>query len=99
VRSRRYWVYILSNRGRTVLYIGVTNDLVRRMEEHRSGRVEGFTKRYRVRDLLWFEAFGDVRAAIAREKQLKAWHREWKWNLVRETNPELSDLTPDLMHL
>jgi putative endonuclease len=99
MRERRYHVYVLSNKARTVLYIGVTNDLVRRMEEHRAGRVEGFTKRYRVKDLLWFELFGDVQAALAREKQLKAWHRDWKWNLVRETNPELEDRTAELMLL
>lgn len=99
MRERRYYVYILSNRRRTVLYIGMTNDLARRMKEHRQGLVEGFTKRYRVRDLLWFEPFSDVNGAIAREKQLKNWHRDWKWNLVRHHNPTLVDVSHGLVRL
>ncbi len=92
-------MYILSNARRTVLYIGMTNDLARRVTEHKASAVEGFRERYRVRDLLWFEAFADVNDAIAREKQLKNWHRGWKWNLVRETNPELTDLSDGLVQL
>lgn len=92
MRAHCYHVYILSNARRTVLYIGMTNDLARRVAEHKAGQVEGFTKRYRVRDLLWAESFSDVNDAIAREKQLKRWHRDWKWNLVRQTNPDLIDL-------
>jgi putative endonuclease len=90
---------MVSNKGRNVLYIGMTNDLVRRMSEHKSSAVEGFTKQYRAGDLLWFEAFSDVNHAIAREKQLKNWHRGWKWNLIRETNPTLRDLTSELIHI
>ncbi|GAB5535034.1 MAG: GIY-YIG nuclease family protein [Rubricoccaceae bacterium] len=97
--QRTYFVYIISNAGRSVLYIGMTNDLHRRMREHKDGAVEGFSKQYRAGDLLWFDSFSDVNEAIAREKQIKNWHRDWKWNLVRESNPELRDLTPELIHL
>ena len=96
---RPYHTYILSNAGRTVLYIGVTNDLARRLEEHRRGAPGSFTTTYRTTDLLLFEPFGNVNDAIAREKQLKRWNREWKWNLIKETNPELRDLTDELIHL
>ncbi|MEM1041545.1 MAG: GIY-YIG nuclease family protein [Bacteroidota bacterium] len=92
MKVHRYYVYILSNRRRTVLYVGMTNDLTRRVAEHKAGRVEGFTKRYRVRDLLWVGTFRDANDAVAREKQLKNWHRDWKWNLVRQQNPNLVDL-------
>ncbi|MEO0740738.1 MAG: GIY-YIG nuclease family protein [Bacteroidota bacterium] len=95
MNRHRYHVYFLSNRTRTVLYCGVANDLARRLLEHRSGAVEGFTKRYRVHDLLWFETFGEVHNAITREKQLKNWRRAWKWNLIRESNPGLRDLSQD----
>ncbi|MEL6770880.1 MAG: GIY-YIG nuclease family protein [Bacteroidota bacterium] len=95
MNRHRYYVYLLSNRARTVLYCGVTNDLARRLHEHRDDAVKGFTKRYRVHDLLWFEMFSNVRDAIAREKQLKNWRRVWKWNLIRERNPGLRDLTQD----
>ena len=99
MRSRSYFVYILSNERRTVLYIGVTNDLARRLGEHRGGTDDTFASRYKAADLLWFEAFTDVNEAIAREKQLKAWRRSWKWDLVREANPELSDRSSELIHL
>ena len=99
MRPRTYYVYLLSNARRTVLYVGVTNDLARRLTEHRAGAVPGFTQRYCVRDLLWYAPFADVRDAIAREKQLKNWHRDWKWNLIRQSNPELRDLSEDLLRL
>ena len=99
MRGRTYHVYLLSNARRTVLYLGVTNDLARRLAEHRAGSVPGFTQRYRVRDLLWYEPHADVNDAIAREKQLKNWHRDWKRNLVRASNPELRDLSEDLLRL
>ncbi len=94
-----YHVYILSNAGRIVLYIGVTNDLARRLGERRAGMANAFTSRYRAKDLLWFEPFQYVNDAIAREKQLKRWHRDWKWNLVRGANPDLLDRTAELIHL
>lgn len=92
-----YFVYMLSNVRRTVLYIGVTNDLRRRMKEHRNGEGGRFSKKYRAVDLLWYERFGYIGDAIAREKQLKNWRREWKWNLIREANPELRDMTEEVL--
>ncbi|MEO0557820.1 MAG: GIY-YIG nuclease family protein [Bacteroidota bacterium] len=91
------YVYILSNAGRSVLYIGMTNDIHRRMHEHKESSVEGFAKPYRVSHILWFEAFNDMNDAITREKQLKNWRRDWKWALICETNPELCDLTSELI--
>ena len=96
---RSYYVYALSNERRNVLYIGMTNDLSRRLGEHRTGTGDAFTTRYRTTDLIWFETFTDVNDAIAREKQLERWHREWKWNLIRSVNPELSDRSDELIHL
>ena len=73
--AHKYYVYILTNRWNTVTYTGITNDLMRRMEEHRSRRIEGFTKRYNVDKLVYFETYSDVQDAIAREKQIKSGNR------------------------
>jgi putative endonuclease len=86
-----YYVYIMSS-GRRTLYVGVTGDLVRRVDEHRHKLVEGFTKRYNVTHLVYFESFADVRDAIAREKQIKAWSRSKKVALIRSQNPKWNDL-------
>jgi putative endonuclease len=88
---RDYYVYIMSDIHRT-LYVGVTNDLFRRVYEHRSGVIPGFTKRYGLRMLVWHEQTGDVLEALAREKQIKAW-REKKVALIRSVNPEWKDLS------
>ena len=93
---RTYHVYLVSNTKRTVLYCGITNNLRRRIAEHKAGTVPGFTATYRATDLLWCEAFSDVRDAIRREKQIKNWHRPWKWNLIRQANPDLMDLAASL---
>jgi putative endonuclease len=90
--SNQYWVYILMNRGETVIYIGVTNDLQRRVGEHRRGDVDGFTKKYNCTKLVHAEPFPRPRDAIEREKQLKNWNRDWKLDLIREHNPSLDDL-------
>jgi putative endonuclease len=90
------YVYILSNYGRTTFYIGVTNDLYRRLEEHKSGVGSAFVLRYKCNDLLYFEHFDSITDAIAREKQLKNWHRDWKLNLIKGMNPELKDLSNDI---
>ncbi|MUP44650.1 GIY-YIG nuclease family protein [Gramella sp. BOM4] len=90
------YVYILSNRNRTVLYIGVTGDLLRRITEHKNGNGSLFTKKYQLYDLLYFEEFSDIEQAIIREKQIKNWHKDWKWNLVKSKNPELKDLFYEL---
>ena len=93
MRLRRYYVYILTNRHNTVLYTGMTNDITRRMTEHKAGTVEGFSKRYSLKKLVYLEEFSEVREAIAREKQLKNWHRDWKLNLIRQENPQMKDLS------
>ena len=91
--SRQYHVYILTNEARTVLYTGMTNDLARRIDQHRSGQVPGFTKRYRVDRLVYHESFADVLEAIAREKQIKGGSRKKKEDLVNGLNPEWKDLS------
>jgi putative endonuclease len=89
--GKLYYVYVLASRSRN-LYVGVTNDLMRRIIEHRTGTVPGFTKRYRVYRLVHVETFGNVRAAIAREKQIKSWRREKKVTLIQSRNPMWIDL-------
>ena len=93
----QYYVYILASRIGGTLYIGVTNDLLRRVGEHREGVVAGFTKKYGVKRLVYFETFDDVDAAIAREKQLKGWNRVWKIRLIEKDNPNWDDLFPGLV--
>lgn len=90
--DRRYFVYIMASITR-VLYVGVTNDLMRRVYEHRNRVVAGFTSRYNVTRLVYYEETSDVRVAIAREKQIKAWRREKKVGLVEEVNPSWDDLS------
>ena len=90
-----YYVYILTNRNNKVMYIGVTNDLQRRIYEHRNELVDGFTKRYHVHKLVYFEHTSDVHAAIAREKQLKGWLRAKKNALVETMNPQWKDLSEE----
>jgi putative endonuclease len=92
---RDYYVYIMSNRTH-VLYIGVTNDLLRRVEEHRAGTLGGFTSKYKLRRLVYYEHSNDVVAAIAREKQLKNWRREKKITLIEKMNPTWSDLSREM---
>jgi len=93
---RSYFIYIMSSRTHT-LYIGVTNDLIRRIDEHQGGEFAGFTAKYKVNRLVYFEQYDDIGAAIAREKQLKNWRREKKIALVRSTNPGWTDLSLDLL--
>jgi putative endonuclease len=93
--DRQYYVYILTNKSNNVLYIGVTNDLIRRIFEHKNKLVEGFTKKYNLRQLVYYEATNDIESAINREKQLKNWHRDWKINLIDQFNPEWKDLSDD----
>jgi len=88
-----YYCYILTNKNRTVLYIGYSEDLKKRITQHIKGTATLFTKKYNVIDLIYFETFNDKKIAKSREKQLKNWHKEWKWNLVKGTNPQLETLT------
>jgi putative endonuclease len=90
------YVYIVSNKNRTTLYIGVTSNLTNRVNSHFEGKGSEFTKRYNLTDLLYYEEFDDIRDAIAREKQLKNWKREWKFNLIKKMNPDLKNLTFDI---
>ena len=90
-----YYVYILANRYNTVLYIGFTNDLNRRVYEHKNNLVPGFTSKYRVHKLVYFETTSDVRVAIEREKQLKGWTRAKKEALIAKENPMWRDLSED----
>jgi len=93
---KQYYVYILASKRNGTLYIGVTNNLVRRVNEHKQKTVEGFTERYNVNILVYYEIFDDIRLAIVREKRLKAWKREWKIRLIEERNPEWKDLYNEL---
>jgi putative endonuclease len=88
---RTYWVYIMASRSR-VLYTGVTNDLGRRVKQHKQSLIAGFTQRYRITRLVYFEEYTDIRDAIAREKQIKAWTRARRVNLVEGRNPSWEDL-------
>ena len=97
MNRNNYFVYILASRKNGTLYIGVTNDLVRRVHEHKSGIVRGFRKKYQVHNLVYFEETGDVEEAIPREKQLKGWNRKWKLRLIERDNPEWKDLYKELI--
>jgi putative endonuclease len=87
-----YYVYILASRRNGTLYVGVTNDLLRRVYEHKSDLVDGFTKRYGVHLLVYHENTGDVASAIQREKQIKKWNRAWKIKMIERMNPDWKDL-------
>jgi putative endonuclease len=91
-----YYVYLLASKKHGTLYLGVTNDIVRRVYEHRTKAVQGFTKRYGVDKLVWFEIYDDVLTAIAREKELKKWRRDRKIRLIEQQNPEWADLYPGI---
>ena len=90
--AKQYYVYIMTNRSGT-LYIGVTNDLMRRVYEHKTKQIDGFTKKYHLTSLAYFEAGQDIREAIAREKQLKGWSLAKKLALIKTTNPKWDDLS------
>ena len=93
MEARQYYVYVLTNRTNRVLYIGVTNNLERRIFEHKNKLVEGFTKKYNLNKLVYYEATNDIDGALEREKQLKNWHRDWKINLINSNNPAWKDLS------
>ncbi len=87
-----YYVYLMASKRNGTLYVGVTNDLVRRVYEHREGQADGFTKKYAVKILVHFEVFEEVREAIQRERNLKHWRRAWKIDLIERGNPQWNDL-------
>ena len=92
-----YFVYLMASRRNGTLYVGVTNDLVRRTYEHRENLIGGFTSRYGVHKLVWYEGTPSIEAAIHKEKQIKNWKRAWKVALVEQGNPEWLDLYPSLL--
>ncbi|TXI43021.1 MAG: GIY-YIG nuclease family protein [Nitrosomonas sp.] len=89
-------VYLLVSQRNGTLYIGVTSNLIQRIWQHREGLAEGFTKKYRVKTLVWYEQHATMESAIAREKALKKWNRAWKLKLIEETNPQWRDLWPEI---
>ena len=90
--ERSYCVYLLTNRPRGTLYVGVTGNLARRVWEHREGLIDGFTKKYGLKQLVWYQMTESIEAAIVREKQIKKWNRAWKVELIETMNPGWMDL-------
>jgi putative endonuclease len=94
---KKYFVYILASKKYGTLYIGVTSNLSRRVYEHKNNFVSGFTQKYKVHSLVYYEEHNDVHMALEREKQLKKWYRQWKINLIEDVNPEWKDLYDELL--
>jgi putative endonuclease len=94
--TKQYFVYILASRKNGTLYIGITNDLLKRVYEHKNNLADGFTKKYSVHNLVYYEIHNDASYAITREKQLKKWNRQWKIELIEKTNPDWKDLYDNL---
>jgi len=90
--ANNYYVYMLASKRNGTLYIGVTNNLERRLYEHKNNLIEGFTNKYNVHHLVYFEDVNDIQSALQREKQLKRWTRKWKLELIEKVNPEWRDL-------
>ncbi len=91
--EKNYAVYILTNYGETTFYIGVTSNLEKRIYEHKNKLAKGFSSKYELNKLVYYETTNDIESAITREKQLKNWHRQWKINLIKEKNPKMLDLS------
>ena len=89
---KQYYTYILASRKNGTLYVGVTSDLLKRIYEHKQNLIDGFTKKYNVHTLVYYEVHNDIREAITREKQIKKWNRRWKMRLIEEMNSEWRDL-------
>ncbi len=94
--EKSFYVYILASERNGTLYLGVSSDLVKRIWEHREGLFEGFTKKYGIKHLVWFEVHAEAMSAITREKQLKKWNRDWKINMIQQENPDWRDLYEDI---
>ncbi|MEO6729136.1 MAG: GIY-YIG nuclease family protein [Candidatus Dojkabacteria bacterium] len=94
--GKTYFVYILMNSTNKVLYVGVSNSLSRRLDQHRSQFTQSFTKKYNINKLVYYEVYDDINYAIRREKLIKRWKRQWKENIIKEMNPSYSDLSIDL---
>ncbi len=93
---KTFCVYMMASKKNGTLYIGVTNDLVRRVWEHKHNIIQGFTQKYNIHKLVWFEETSDITAAIVREKQMKKWRRQWKIDLIEKINPEWVDLYDEI---
>ena len=93
---KNYYVYMMTNKRNGTLYTGMTSDLIRRVYEHRTGIMEGFTKKYGLKLLVWYEQHHDVNEAIKREKNIQAWKREWKLKLIESVNPHWNDLYAEI---
>ncbi len=89
---KQYFVYILASKRNGTLYLGITNNLLKRVHEHKNNLIEGFTKKYNVHTLVYYEIYNDIYDAIAREKRVKKWKRRWKIELIEKFNPEWEDL-------
>ena len=96
MEEKQYYVYILANNKYGTLYTGITSNLIKRIYEHKHGLLEGFTKKYNVHRLVYYEIHTDVYEAISKEKRIKKWYRQWKINLIEENNPHWLDLSFDL---
>ncbi len=94
---KAYYVYIMANRRNGALYTGVTSDLLKRVYQHRTGITKGFTQKYGVKMLVWYETTQEIMPAIMREKQIKAWQRKWKLELIEKSNPDWRDLWYDII--
>lgn len=94
--DKQYCVYLLASERNGTLYVGVTSNLIGRIWQHKNDQADGFTKRYGIKTLVWFEVYEDVHAAILREKQMKEWKRNWKIELIEKENPYWNDLYPSL---
>ena len=95
--DKQYYVYIICNKRNGTLYTGITSNLIKRIWQHKNGLVEGFSKRYNTKILVYFEAHKDVEEAILREKRIKKWKREWKINLIEKNNPKWDDIYQTLI--
>jgi len=93
------YVYIMASCKNGTMYVGVTSNLENRVDEHKQGVFKGFTEKYKVKDLVYFEIFGDIGEAIIREKQLKKWNRQWKMRIIEKDNPEWLDLSIETFNL
>jgi len=94
--EKQYYVYLLSNKPYGTLYTGVTSNLLQRIYQHKNGFVDGFTKKYALHRLVYYEVHSDIHEAILREKRIKRWHRQWKINLIEQTNPQWINLANGL---
>lgn len=95
--NRSSFIYIITNKTNSVLYIGVTSCLAKRIYEHKNTLVKSFSKKYRLNKLIYYEIFENIQLAIKREKQLRNWHRDWKFNLIKNFNPEFKDLYSEIL--